>query len=102
MQLQFLYPHCNLKMDLLTSKLSPEEIFLDEVCVYNSVPNEKLPDEFQKLTNDFSTFPSFMVFFSPSAIKAAQDVLHKIPANIIENIKVGFQHDNIVTICIIV
>lgn len=75
-------------MDLLKSKLSPEEIHLEEICVYDSIPNDKLKEEFDAVTNNYNMMPSIMVFFSPSAFKAAKLCLDKIPKNLLNDIKV--------------
>lgn len=88
LNLPFLFPHGNLKMDLLKNKLQPDNINLDEVCVYDSIINNKIGEEFDKETNNFANIPQIMVFFSPSAFKAAQKILLALDKDVINNIKV--------------
>lgn len=84
----FLYPHGNLKLDILKNQLEPEGITLDEVCVYDSITNPNIEKEFQKVTENLLEIPEFMVFFSPSAVKGILSTIKQLPDDIINNIKV--------------
>lgn len=70
----FLVPHGNLKSDNL--KLDVENV--KEVLVYETVVSQSLEKDFMDVTNDLSVLPEFLVFFSPSGVKASSVVLKKI------------------------
>ncbi|GJQ71557.1 hypothetical protein Trydic_g11265 [Trypoxylus dichotomus] len=88
-EMNFLYPHGNLKMDILKNKFEGTNLSLNEIMVYETVPNNHIQKEFQDATNNFTDLPEYIVFFSPSGIKAAENVLKELPTKLIKMIAIG-------------
>ena len=65
----FLFPHGNLSSDSSQTKLTNANISLDEILVYETLPNPKLKEELDAETNSFKSVPEFVVFFSPSGVR---------------------------------
>nr|XP_022910499.1 uroporphyrinogen-III synthase-like [Onthophagus taurus] len=86
---RFLYPHGNLKMDILKNKLSKSSITLEEVEVYETVTNEHIEEDFGKVTESLNVFPEYIVFFSPSGLKAIETILFQLPLNSMKLIAIG-------------
>lgn len=81
----FLAPRGNLRTDTLS--LKPE--LIKEIVVYETVTNLKLEDEFCEATSTYSILPEFVVFFSPSGVKAASKSFKNISEHI-SGIKVNY------------
>ncbi|KRT83432.1 hypothetical protein AMK59_3563 [Oryctes borbonicus] len=88
-KMDFLYPHGNLKMDILKDKFEGTNLTLNEILVYETVPNKHIRKEFQDATNNFKNLPEYIVFFSPSGVKAVDDIIKCLPTELIKMIAIG-------------
>lgn len=71
-------------MDILTNKFTATNLHLDEVMVYETTSNTNIQVEFDDITNKFTKLPEYIVFFSPSGVKAMEDILESLPAKLIK------------------
>ncbi|CAH1375909.1 unnamed protein product [Tenebrio molitor] len=87
----FLFPHGNLKTDILKVELSKENLAIEEVLVYDTLPNPSIERDLLECTDRFTTIPEFLVFFSPSGLHSSLEYLRKIPVdlNLVKLIAIG-------------
>ncbi|XP_063923075.1 uroporphyrinogen-III synthase-like [Zophobas morio] len=78
----FLFPHGNLKTDTLKLELGRENLSLDEVLVYDTLPNPQIKEDLEKVTSGFSSIPEYLVFFSPSGFHSSIHYLRKVPIDL--------------------
>jgi uroporphyrinogen-III synthase len=78
----FLFPHGNLKTDILKVELSKENLTIEEVLVYDTLPNPSIERDLLECTDRFTTIPEFLVFFSPSGLHSSLEYLRKIPVDL--------------------
>ncbi|XP_018336370.1 uroporphyrinogen-III synthase isoform X2 [Agrilus planipennis] len=71
----FLMPCGNLKTDTIETRLNEFKIPTEAVTVYETITNPNFAREFSNVTDDFEKIPEFMVFFSPSGVKAFSNCL---------------------------
>ncbi|RZC42704.1 uroporphyrinogen-III synthase, partial [Asbolus verrucosus] len=74
----FLFPHGNLKTDTLKLELGKENLEVEGVLVYDTLPNPDIENDLSKATNEFTKIPEFVVFFSPSGFRNSIPYLRKI------------------------
>ena len=70
---KFLFPKGNLARPTLVSELTSAAHEVDEVTVYETIPNGELPSSLQSL----DVFPDYIVIFSPSGAAASLPILEK-------------------------
>lgn len=83
----FLFPHGNLKTDTLKVELGKSNIDIEGVLVYDTLANPNIEKDFRVVTNDFTMFPEYVIFFSPSGVRSSIELFRKVP-DCIEKIKV--------------
>ncbi|XP_045473579.1 uroporphyrinogen-III synthase-like [Harmonia axyridis] len=75
----FLFPHGNLKTDTLKIELGKSNIDIEGVLVYDTLANPNIEEDFRIATNDFTEFPEYVVFFSPSGVRSSIKLFRKVP-----------------------
>ncbi|KAK9877272.1 hypothetical protein WA026_017663 [Henosepilachna vigintioctopunctata] len=75
----FLFPHGNLKTDTLKIELSKSNISIEGVLVYDTLSNPNIEEEFADVTEKFTLFPEYIIFFSPSGVRSSVEILRKSP-----------------------
>ncbi|KAJ8935062.1 hypothetical protein NQ314_013035 [Rhamnusium bicolor] len=88
----FLFPHGNLKTDTLNLELGKEGLTIEGVLVYDTIANPNIEKEMKNVTDDFSSIPEYVVFFSPSGLHSSVNYLKKIPVDL-DNVKIGCDND---------
>ncbi|XP_018579114.1 uroporphyrinogen-III synthase isoform X2 [Anoplophora glabripennis] len=78
----FLFPHGNLKTDTLNLELGKEGIEIKGVLVYDTIANPSILKEISDVTDDLTSIPEYVVFFSPSGFHSSIDHLRKIPVDL--------------------
>ncbi|XP_044271911.1 uroporphyrinogen-III synthase-like isoform X1 [Tribolium madens] len=74
----FLFPHGNLKTDTLKLELGKENVLIEEVLVYDTLPNPDIGQELSECTNNFTDIPEFIIYFSPSGLHSSIKYLRKL------------------------
>lgn len=84
----FLFPHGNLKTDTLNLELGKEGIQIEGVLTYDTIANPHISKEVSYATDNLTSIPEYVVFFSPSGFRSSIDYLKKIPVDL-DNVKVS-------------
>ncbi|EFA10147.1 uroporphyrinogen-III synthase [Tribolium castaneum] len=74
----FLFPHGNLKTDTLKLELGRENLQIEGVLVYDTLPNPDIAQELSECTNNFTDIPEFVIYFSPSGLHSSIEYLRKL------------------------
>ncbi|XP_044753743.1 uroporphyrinogen-III synthase-like [Coccinella septempunctata] len=82
----FLFPHGNLKTDTLKIELGRSNIGVEGVLVYDTLANPNIEEDFRLATCDFTNFPEYVVFFSPSGVRSSIELFRRVP-DCLEKIK---------------
>ncbi|KAJ8920147.1 hypothetical protein NQ315_011806 [Exocentrus adspersus] len=78
----FLFPHGNLKTDIFNLELGKEGIQVEEVLVYETIANPSISNELADVTDNLTSIPEYVVFFSPSGFQSSIEHLKKIPVDL--------------------
>lgn len=82
----FLFPHGNLKTDILSRELGQCGISMENVLVYETVANPDIEKEIVEVTDNYRNIPEYIVFFSPSGLTSSVNFLKMSPD--FDNVKV--------------
>lgn len=80
-----LFPCGNLKTDTLINDLSKEDVAVDTVTVYETVPSPNLEEDFIQITSNYTDIPEYFVYFSPSGVKSTLNFIQKL--NLVDAVK---------------
>lgn len=84
----FLFPHGNLKTDILKNRIQ-SELSLHEICMYDTIPNPRVEEELKSVTNCYTSIPEYVVFFSPSGVNSTLSYLKEMNINLMKLVAIG-------------